>query len=195
MSMKFFKGTVFACLAGISMMMLMPVHAETLSVAVNIPVTCSSRSKHTFTISSNDSPLPAKTDMTLKNSTGNFTVKLSEPKNYHYAIADDQKKIYAVDVFVSADKNGKLSSEITATQDGKYKKNISYEYDNAKPVKPNPVTEKPAGKEPKPVVKKKRNPSVINTGDTTNIAKWCAGFGVFAVLAITLSKKVKIRED
>lgn len=191
--MRIIRNAVFACFMCLTC--VGTVHAETQPVTVDIPVTCTGKSEHTFTISSNDSPLPAKTSMTMKNSTENFTVKLSEPKNYHYAIADDQKKIYAVDVFVSTDKSGKLSSEITATQDGKYKKNISYEYDNAKPAKPNPVTEKSTEKAPKPTVKKKRNPSVINTGDTTNIAKWCAGFGIFAVLAITLSKKVKIHEE
>lgn len=191
--MQFFKRAVFACLAGISVMM--PVHAETPSIAVNIPVTCSSRSEHTFTISSDDAPLPAETKLKLNNSKGNFTVNLSEPKSYHYAITDDQKDAYKVDVFVTNDKSGKLSSELVATQDGKHKKSISYEYDNTKPSEPKPVIEKPTEKAPKPVAKKKKKPSIIKTGDTTEIAKWCACLGITTVIIITLLGKAKKHEN
>ncbi len=186
--MRFIRNAVFACIAGMCLMCA-PVQAETPSLEVNIPVTCSGRNAHTFTISSNDAPLPKKTEMTLNNIQGNFTVILSEPKNYHYAITDDQKDTYEVSVLVTSDKSGKLSSELTATKDGKYKKDIIYSYDGSKPEE---LGKKTATKKPEPVKKKKT--SVINTGDPTEIAKWCAGLGISAVLAITLSKKVKNNE-
>ena len=177
--MRFIRNAVFACIAGMCLMCV-PVHADTPSLSVNIPVICESKSVHTFTISSNDAPLPEKTEMALNNSQGNFTVILSEPKNYHYAITDDQKDTCEVSVFVTSDKSGKLSFELTATKDGKYKKDIIYSYDGSKPEKPEPV--------------KKKKTFVINTGDSTEIAKWCAGLGISAVLAITLLKKVKNNE-
>lgn len=186
--MRFIRNAVFACIAGMCLMCV-PVHADTPSLSVNIPVTCESKSVHTFTISSNDAPLPEKTEMTLNNSQGNFTVILSEPKNYHYAITDDQKDICEVSVLVTADKSGKLSFELTATKDGKYKKDIIYSYDGSKHEEPDKKT---VTKKPEPVKKKKT--SLINTGDPTEIAKWCAGLGISAVLAITLLKKVKNNE-
>lgn len=186
--MRFIRNAVFACIAGMCLMCA-PVHAETPSLSVNIPVTRESKSAHTFTISSNDAPLPEKTEMTLNNSQGNFTVILSEPKTYHYAITDDQKDAYEVSVLVTTDKSGKLSSELTATKDGKYKKDIIYSYDRSKPEE----TDETTAKKPKPVKKKKT--SLISTGDPTEIAKWCAGLGVSAVLAITLLKKVKNNEN
>ena len=186
--MRFIRNAVFACIAAMCLMCV-PVHADTPSLSVNIPVTCESKSVHTFTISSNDAPLPENTEMTLNNSQGNFTVILSEPKNYHYAITDDQKDICEVSVLVTADKSGKLSFELTATKDGKYKKDIIYSYDGSKPEEPDKKT---VTKKPEPVKKKKT--SVINTGDPTEIAKWCAGLGISAVLAITLLKKFKNNE-
>ena len=200
--MRFIRNAVFACIAGMCLMCA-PVHAETPSLKVSIPVTCTEEKEHTFTISSSDAPLPEKKTMTLRNETGSFVVNLSEPKNYHYTISDDAKHTYVADVFVTQSENGELSSELTATQDGKYKKNIVFEYNKTKDTpdempEPDqkdqeetvPDTPKPVQKTPKPD-KKKKKASSVKTGDTTEIAKWCAGFGIAAVMAITLSKKVK----
>lgn len=192
--MRFIRNAVFACIAGMCLMCA-PVHAETPSLKVSIPVTCTEEKEHTFTISSSDAPLPEKKTMTLRNETGSFVVNLSEPKNYHYTISDDAKHTYVADVFVTQSENGELSSELTATQDGKYKKNIVFEYDKVPDKKHDqeetvPDTPKPVQKTPKPDKKKKKTSSV-KTGDTTDIAKWCAGLGIAAVMAITFSKKIK----
>lgn len=194
--MRFIRNAVFACIAGMCLTCA-TVHAETPSLKVNIPVTCTAKEDHTFTISSSDAPLPEKKTMTLRNGTGSFVVNLSEPKNYHYTISDDAKHTYVADVFVTQGEKGELSSELTATQDGKYKKNIVFSYDKVVPKKPEPDkktpvpdTPKPDRKVPKPD-KKKKKASSVKTGDTTDIAKWCAGLGIAAVMAITFSKKIK----
>ena len=177
-----------------------PVHAETPSLKVNIPVTCTAKEDHTFTISSSDAPLPEKKTMTLRSGTGSFAVNLSEPKNYHYTISDDAKHTYVADVFVTQSEKGELSSELTATQDGKYKKKIVFSYDRTEDTPDEmpkrdqeetvPDTPKPVQKTPKPD-KKKKKASSVKTGDTTDIAKWCAGLGIAAVMAITFSKRIK----
>ena len=185
--MKFIRNAVFACIAGMCLTCA-PVHAETPSLKVSIPVTCTAKEDHTFTISSSDAPLPEKTTMTLRNATGSFVVNLSEPKNYHYTISDDAKHTYVADVFVTQSEKGELSSELTATQDGKYKKKIVFSYDKTEDT-PDEIT-KPDRKVPKPD-KKKKKASSVKTGDTTDIAKWCAGLGIAAVMAITFSKRIK----
>ena len=80
--MRFIRNAVFACIAGMCLTCA-PVHAETPSLKVSIPVTCTAKEDHTFTISSSDAPLPEKTTMTLRNATGSFVVNLSEPTNSH----------------------------------------------------------------------------------------------------------------
>lgn len=166
-----------------------PVYG-TGAVTAKVPVTCFDSRTITMTPDAR-SPLPEKKTETAKSGKTEFAVRFIEPGTYHYTISDNRKTDYQLSVFVTNGTNDTLNAEVSATKDGKYKNSITFG------KKTEPVPE-PVKKTEKPKPKTHKKTVSVKTGDTTDIAKWCAAAGVAmlgAIAAIRIKEKERKKAD
>lgn len=105
--------------------------------------------------------------------TGSFSVLYTYPGTYHYTISQEKgtdkkttydETVYKVDVYVTEDEDGRMSTEPVIYLNGSSEKKQSASFINVKKLDTN------------------KTPENVKTGDTSNTAFWFATLGLSAML-------------
>lgn len=174
------KIRILTCLVAVFMLFnTLPVYAAEKTVEARIPVSCTGKntkesfSYHLKAETSEFQTLMADSLSLRDGETGSFSVLYTYPGTYHYTISQEKgtdkkttydETVYKVDVYVTEDEDGKMSTEPVIYLNGSSEKKQSASFINTKKLDTN------------------KTPGNVKTGDTSNTAFWFATSGLSAML-------------